>query len=124
MERHPDAAATPLVLSGDGDAIPNVGNAVAVAVEHLTSTGAGLVRKSKPIHVFPATNVSFFRRLGPNGSKPVLRAGRGPTLSSGTGFDGAAAAAILPEWSPRRGGGDRPEACICVGTTRPPGCSI
>jgi len=78
--------------------ILNVGNPqCALAVEDLDFDWRTLGAEIEGHPRFPRrTNVSFFRRVGPKAIEArFYERGAGPTLSSGTGSTGAAAAAIL-----------------------------
>ncbi len=96
----PDDILTSLPLaSGSRDVtILNVGNPqCALAVESLDFDWRAVGAEIEGHRYFPKrTNVSFFRKAGPNAIEArFYERGAGPTLSSGTGSTGAAAAAIL-----------------------------
>ena len=96
----PDDVLTSLPLaSGLRDVtILNVGNPqCALAVKSLDFDWRTLGAEIEGHPYFPKrTNVSFFKKLGPNAIEArFYERGAGPTLSSGTGSAGAAAAAIL-----------------------------
>jgi diaminopimelate epimerase len=78
--------------------ILNVGNpqcALAVRDLNFDWRAVGAEIEGHP-HFPDRTNVSFFRKVGPNAIEArFYERGAGPTLSSGTGSTGAAAAAIL-----------------------------
>lgn len=79
-------------------AVLNVGNPqCALAVPSLDFDWRSLGAEIEGHPMFPArTNVSFFRAAGPGRIEArFYERGAGPTLSSGTGSTGAAAAAIL-----------------------------
>ncbi|HEX5105062.1 MAG TPA: diaminopimelate epimerase, partial [Pirellulaceae bacterium] len=96
----PDEVLTSLPLaSGSRDVtILNVGNPqCALAVKDLKFDWRAVGAEIEGHPYFPKrTNVSFFRKVGPKAIEArFYERGAGPTLSSGTGSTGAAAAAIL-----------------------------
>ena len=88
----------PLASGAREAAVLNVGNPqCALAVPSLDFDWRSLGAEIEGHSMFPArTNVSFFRATGPGRIEArFYERGAGPTLSSGTGSTGAAAAAIL-----------------------------